>query len=250
MPSCLHADYQSPHPRAADIDLLDILNCPDEDDAPPPGELDSPVVKTEPTLSTVANSSQDVASIMPAAVFEGMPQHYGATMFHQEQHLYQPVPEMFGLSCSMHQPMPIVPPQFRPAAAPVSSEPVEKPAVVEAKKECPSRGRRSQQKVRHWWCDFCYFVTLAFPQSMEEVMMQEERVKKRRRESAQRSRARKNCYVKNLEYENRSLKAEVEKLRSLLAQVDSSLRTAGSPSFTPAIHPVMTPEVDGYSAAA
>lgn len=83
--------------------------------------------------------------------------------------------------------------------------------------------------------------------------MQEERVKKRRRESAQRSRARKNCYVKNLEYENRSLKAEVEKLRALLSQVDSSLRTAGSSppvSLVPAVQHTMTAEVDGYSAAA
>lgn len=86
---------------------------------------------------------------------------------------------------------------------------------------------------------------------MEEVLEQEERVKKRRRESAQRSRARKNCYVKNLEHENRSLKAEVEKLRSLLAQVDSSLRTGSSfPMSCMPMRAAVTPEVDGYSAAA
>ncbi len=81
-------------------------------------------------------------------------------------------------------------------------------------------------------------------QTAEELAANEERVKKRRRESAQRSRARKNCYVKNLEYENRSLKAENEKLRAVLAQLDPT----SSPSLTP-MGRAMVADTDGYSAA-
>ncbi|PSC75154.1 ABSCISIC ACID-INSENSITIVE 5 2 isoform X1 [Micractinium conductrix] len=47
----------------------------------------------------------------------------------------------------------------------------------------------------------------------EEVEEQTERIKKRRRESAQRSRQRKNAYMKSLEMENRALKMENERLR-------------------------------------
>lgn len=131
---------------AADIDLLDILNCPDDEEPPIPGpELLHPAVKPDPATSTMATSSQDAASIMPAAVFEGMPEHYGATLFQQEQRLYQPVPEMFGLSCSMHQPMPVVPPEFLPPAVVSSAETVEDDlaATKKAKKE-PRRNKKVQ----------------------------------------------------------------------------------------------------------
>ena len=49
--------------------------------------------------------------------------------------------------------------------------------------------------------------------TVEEVEEQTERIKKRRRESAQRSRQRKNAYMKGLEMENRALKLENERLR-------------------------------------
>lgn len=52
----------------------------------------------------------------------------------------------------------------------------------------------------------------------EEIAAQVERVKQRRRESAQRSRNRKCEYVKNLEDENKKLKNENEYLRLLLSQ--------------------------------
>lgn len=52
--------------------------------------------------------------------------------------------------------------------------------------------------------------------SVEEAEEQTERIKKRRRESAQRSRQRKNCYMKGLEMENRALKLENERLRCVL----------------------------------
>lgn len=51
----------------------------------------------------------------------------------------------------------------------------------------------------------------------EEVEEQTERIKKRRRESAQRSRQRKNAYMKSLEMENRALKLENERLRCVAA---------------------------------
>lgn len=57
--------------------------------------------------------------------------------------------------------------------------------------------------------------------SPEEVAAQIERVKQRRRESAQRSRNRKCEYVKSLEEENRKLKNENEYLRQLLSQKQS-----------------------------
>lgn len=52
----------------------------------------------------------------------------------------------------------------------------------------------------------------------QEAAEQQERIKKRRRESAQRSRARKNCIMKTLELENQFLRAENQQLRSLLAK--------------------------------
>lgn len=55
----------------------------------------------------------------------------------------------------------------------------------------------------------------------EEAAAQIERVKQRRRESAQRSRNRKCEYVKTLEEENRILKNENEYLRQLLSQKQS-----------------------------
>ncbi|EFN59694.1 hypothetical protein CHLNCDRAFT_133235 [Chlorella variabilis] len=54
--------------------------------------------------------------------------------------------------------------------------------------------------------------------SQEEVEEQTERIKKRRRESAQRSRQRKNAYMKSLEMENRALKMENERLRVELSK--------------------------------
>lgn len=75
-----------------------------------------------------------------------------------------------------------------------------------------------------------------------EVAEQVERTKKRRRESAQRSRTRRNCYMKALETENAALKAELARLRGALvaggmdagacavgANVSSSSATANTP---------------------
>lgn len=65
--------------------------------------------------------------------------------------------------------------------------------------------------------------------SKEEVAAQVERVKKRRRESAQRSRQRKNEYMKNLEEENRALKYELSKLRQWMNRLQKNA-AALSPS--------------------
>ncbi|KAL4427776.1 hypothetical protein ABPG75_001865 [Micractinium tetrahymenae] len=54
--------------------------------------------------------------------------------------------------------------------------------------------------------------------TQQEVEEQTERIKKRRRESAQRSRQRKNAYMKSLEMENRALKLENERLRLELSK--------------------------------
>lgn len=68
----------------------------------------------------------------------------------------------------------------------------------------------------------------------EELAAQVERVKKRRRESAQRSRARKNCYVHNLEAENRALKLENESLRAMLRQIETAgMAGQGFHTFAP-----------------
>ena len=56
----------------------------------------------------------------------------------------------------------------------------------------------------------------AHKQSAAEIEAQIERVKKRRRESAQRSRARKSLFVKSLEVENRELKRELFRLRAVV----------------------------------
>lgn len=60
--------------------------------------------------------------------------------------------------------------------------------------------------------------------SPEEIAAQEEKVKKRRRESAQRSRQRKSAYLKNLECENHALKLENERLRKALAKQNQMLK--------------------------
>lgn len=54
--------------------------------------------------------------------------------------------------------------------------------------------------------------------SNEAIEDQTERVKKRRRESAQRSRQRKSAYMKGLEMENRALRMENERLRGELSK--------------------------------
>lgn len=56
----------------------------------------------------------------------------------------------------------------------------------------------------------------------DEIEAQQERIKKRRRESAQRSRARKNCFVRNLEAENKALKQENDGLRALFRQLEAN----------------------------
>lgn len=56
------------------------------------------------------------------------------------------------------------------------------------------------------------------------------------RESAQRSRARKNCYVRNLEAENRALKVENENLRAMLRQIETAgMAAQGFGTFAPAM---------------
>jgi hypothetical protein len=76
--------------------------------------------------------------------------------------------------------------------------------------------------------------------SAAEIAEQQERIKRRRRESAQRSRQRKSCYMKTLECENHSLKLENERLRKELARVGrptppmfNSLATSGSSADIP-----------------
>eukprot|EP00884_Botryococcus_braunii_P021451 jgi/Botrbrau1/7990/Bobra.384_2s0018.1 len=68
--------------------------------------------------------------------------------------------------------------------------------------------------------------------SKEEVAAQVERVKKRRRESAQRSRQRKNEYMKNLEEENRALKYELGKLRQWMNRLQKDAALSPSPSVS------------------
>jgi regulator of replication initiation timing len=74
--------------------------------------------------------------------------------------------------------------------------------------------------------------------SQEEIEEQTERIKKRRRESAQRSRQRKNAYMKSLEMENRALKLENERLRVELS------KSTGAP-LAPA--PVAAPKASSAS---
>jgi len=70
----------------------------------------------------------------------------------------------------------------------------------------------------------------------QEVAEQQERIKRRRRESAQRSRQRKSCYMKTLECENHALKLENDRLRKELERIAgqatgplfASLTTSGS----------------------
>lgn len=62
-------------------------------------------------------------------------------------------------------------------------------------------------------CDVLHPRLFPHPQTQAEIEEQIERTKKRRRESAQRSRQRKNCYMRSLEIENEALKREVERLR-------------------------------------
>jgi len=53
-----------------------------------------------------------------------------------------------------------------------------------------------------------------------------EKIKKKRRESAQRSRARKNAYMKSLEVENKLLKTENSRLKELISRLDRSFLSA------------------------
>ena len=62
-------------------------------------------------------------------------------------------------------------------------------------------------------------------------MQQTERVKKRRRESAQRSRQRKNAYMHALEVENRALKAENERLRLKASRSGSAAGIGAGASY-------------------
>lgn len=67
-----------------------------------------------------------------------------------------------------------------------------------------------------------------------EVEAAVERIKQKRRESAQRSRARKNDYMRQLEIENQGLKDEVHRLQSMLAAMQR-----GACMQQPQISPVM-----------
>jgi hypothetical protein len=58
--------------------------------------------------------------------------------------------------------------------------------------------------------------------TQEEIDAAVERIKQKRRESAQRSRARKNDYMRQLELENQALKDEVQRLQQVLAAVQRS----------------------------
>lgn len=76
-----------------------------------------------------------------------------------------------------------------------------------------------------------------------EVEEQQERIKKRRRESAQRSRARKNSYMKTLEVENKALKMENERLRMELMKLSGKAgSTSSSKPDTPSQHMVLMSE--------
>lgn len=241
-----------------------MLASDNEDAVPEQHQLLATPLVGEPVIvkpEVTANSSQaDVASVVPGSGSVGgvyMPQ---PTAYYQPvQHVYQPVPEMFGLSCSMHQPMPVVPAQFLPTAAPAAEvvvrEETARQEEEEEKKDQP-RSRRNRVGVHELVVvekknNSCP-TRLTIQQTAEELAANEERVKKRRRESAQRSRARKNCYVKNLEFENRSLKAENDKLRALLAQLNPGMASSPPLSCTPTGHQmlsVMVGETDGHSAA-
>lgn len=76
--------------------------------------------------------------------------------------------------------------------------------------------------------------------SASEIAEQQERIKRRRRESAQRSRQRKSCYMKTLEAENHALKLENERLRKEMVRVGrpvppmfNSIVTSGSSADLP-----------------
>ena len=59
--------------------------------------------------------------------------------------------------------------------------------------------------------------------SATEIAEQQERIKRRRRESAQRSRQRKSAYMKTLECENHALKVENDRLRKELSRLGRPL---------------------------
>jgi hypothetical protein len=60
---------------------------------------------------------------------------------------------------------------------------------------------------------------------MQEAAEQEARIKKRRRESAARSRQRKSCYVNELEKENEALRSELAQLRAQLGLQEAGAGT-------------------------
>ena len=66
--------------------------------------------------------------------------------------------------------------------------------------------------------------------SAAEVAEQQERIKERRRESAQRSRQRKSAYMKSLEGENHALKLDNERLRKELARLSGRAVPSSHPS--------------------
>jgi len=79
--------------------------------------------------------------------------------------------------------------------------------------------------------------------SAAEIAEQQERVKRRRRESAQRSRQRKTCYMKSLEAENYALKLENERLRKEMENMGRSgppIVTSSSSADIPTEHHLFT----------
>jgi len=69
-------------------------------------------------------------------------------------------------------------------------------------------------------------------QGSSEVDDPTERLKRKRRESAQRSRARKNAYMKQLEAENKALKDEVARLKEALCSMQPHVAAAGVAGYS------------------
>lgn len=128
---------------------------------------------------------QTAAALMPAV--------YGAQA--AQTSLYQQA--LMQQMLTAQQPAAVAAPAVEAAAAPAPSAATAPPPALQAAPGATGSKRHKTQA---------------------EIEEQIERTKKRRRESAQRSRQRKNCYMRSLEIENEALKREVERLRSQLTK--------------------------------
>lgn len=173
----------------ADVDFLDLLDAFDEN------ETNADTVASNAVgdaFKLVGSPQLPGSELIPGSTSAaqaplGMPQMYYAPEFGQEVAYGEPIYDTNAIAAQhallMHQQLQVSVPQSVPTMT----------AATYSKK-----GR-----------------------SPEELAEQIERVKKRRRESARRSRQRKSAYVSGLESENKALKVENQRLREQLARMSA-----------------------------